>query len=164
MRGRVGVNGAARGLLPERSSRPVPRPAPWIWSRIRARSSRREVTMEVQGGSRGVVEPGARPAGWGLAAALVLFALALLLALQGGPPPAKPASAPAAEFSAGRAQAVLRDLVGDGAPHPVGSPGAARVRERILAQLRSSGFSPEVQEALGCSASGGSCARVSNER
>jgi len=118
--------------------------------------------MTVQGGSRGVVEPGARPAGWGLAAALVLFALALLLASQGGPPPAKPASAPAAEFSAGRAQAVLRDLVGDGAPHPVGSPGAARVRERILAQLRSSGFTPEVQEALGCSAGGGSCARVSN--
>lgn len=118
--------------------------------------------MTVQGGSRGVVEPGARPAGWGLAAALVLFALALLLAFQGAPPPAKPASAPAAEFSAGRAQAVLRDLVGDGAPHPVGSPGAARVRERILAQLRSSGFTPEVQEALGCSESGGSCARVSN--
>src|SRR5436305_12016839 len=155
MRGRVGVNG--------RPSRPAFRPAPWIWSRIRAVKPKGG-TMTVQGGSRGVVEPGARPAGWGLAAALVLFALALLLAFQGAPPPAKPASAPAAEFSAGRAQAVLRDLVGDGVPHPVGSPGAARVRERILAQLRSSGFSPEVQEALGCSASGGSCARVSNER
>ena len=117
--------------------------------------------MEVQGGSRDVVEPGARPAGWGLAAALVLFALALLLALQGGPPPAKPASAPAAEFSAGRAQAVLRDLVGDGAPHPVGSPAAARVRERILAELRSLGLTPEVQEGIGCSP-GGTCARVSN--
>jgi hypothetical protein len=117
--------------------------------------------MAVQGGSRGVVEPGARPAGWGLAAALVLFALALLLAVQGGPPPAKPASAPAAEFSAGRARAVLRDLLGDGAPHPVGSPAAARVRERILVQLRSLGLTPEVQEALGCSA-GGNCARVSN--
>src|SRR5947208_1472932 len=71
--------------------------------------------MAVQGGgSRGVVEPGARPAGWGLAAALVLFALALLLARLGGPPPARPASALATEFSAGRAQAVLRDLLGDG--------------------------------------------------
>ena len=76
--------------------------------------------MAVQGGSRGVVEPGARPAGWGLAAALVLFALALLLSRLGGPPPAKPASAPVTEFSAGRAQAVLRDLLGDGSPHPVG--------------------------------------------
>ncbi|HEY2292557.1 MAG TPA: M28 family peptidase [Thermoanaerobaculia bacterium] len=117
--------------------------------------------MVVQGGSRGVVEPAAQPAGWGLAAALALFALALLLALQGGPPPAKPASAPPAEFSAGRAQAVLRDLVGDGAPHPVGSPAAARVRERILAQLRSLGLTPEVQEGLGCSPDG-TCARVSN--
>lgn len=117
--------------------------------------------MAIQGGSRGVVEPGALPAGWGLAAALVLFALALLLAVQGGPPPAKPASAPAAEFSAGRAQAVLRDLVGDGAPHPVGSPAAARVRERIVAELHSLGFTPEVQEAVGCTASG-NCARVSN--
>ncbi len=117
--------------------------------------------MVVQGGSRRVIEPGALPAGWGPAAALALFALALLLAVQGGPPPAKPASAPAAEFSAGRAQAVLRDLVGDGAPHPVGSPAAARVRERIVAQLRSLGLTPEVQEAVGCSGSG-NCARVSN--
>jgi Peptidase family M28 len=117
--------------------------------------------MTVQGGSRGVVEPGALPAGWGLAAALALFAVALLLAFQGGPPPAKPASAPAAEFSAGRAQAVLRDLVGDGTPHPVGSPAAARVRERIVAQLRAVGLTPEVQEGLGCSPAG-TCARVSN--
>ncbi|MFL6262328.1 MAG: M28 family peptidase [Thermoanaerobaculia bacterium] len=117
--------------------------------------------MAVQGGSRGVVEPGARPAGWGLAAALVLFAVALLLARLGGPPPAKPASAPASEFSAGRAQAVLRDLLGDGAPHPVGSPAAAAVRERILAQLRSLGLTPEVQQGLACSPSG-NCARVNN--
>ncbi|MFL6234699.1 MAG: M28 family peptidase [Thermoanaerobaculia bacterium] len=117
--------------------------------------------MAVQGGSRGVVEPGARPAGWGLAAALVLFAVALLLARLGGPPPAKPASAPPSEFSAGRAQAVLRDLLGDGAPHPVGSPAAAAVRERILAQLRSLGLTPEVQQGLACSPSG-NCARVNN--
>lgn len=117
--------------------------------------------MTVQGGSRGVVDPAAQPAGWGLAAALVLLALALLLALQAGPPPAKPASAPPAEFSAGRAQAVLRDLLGDGAPHPVGSPASARVREHILAQLRSVGLTPEVQEGIGCSP-GGVCARVSN--
>jgi hypothetical protein len=118
--------------------------------------------MVDQSGSRGVVEPGERPAGWGLAAALALFALALLLAVfQGGPPAAKPESAPPAEVSGGRAQAVLRDLLGDGAPHPVGSPAAARVRERILAQLRSLGYAPEVQEAVACTA-GGNCARVSN--
>jgi hypothetical protein len=102
-----------------------------------------------------------RPAGWGLILALALFAVALLLStFYAGPPAAKPVSAPPAEFSAGRAQAVLRDLLGDGAPHPVGSPANARVREKILAQLRSVGYAPEVQEALACNA--GSCARVSN--
>ena len=118
--------------------------------------------MADQMGSRSVVEPGEQAAGWGLAAALALCALALLLTVfQGGPPPAKPASAPPAEFSAGRSQAVLRDLLGDGAPHPVGSPAAAGVRARIVAQLRSLGYAPEVQEDVACT-SGGECARVSN--
>ena len=43
----------------------------------------------------------------------------------------------------------------------MGSQASARVRERIIAQLRSMGLTPEVQEALGCSTSG-NCARVSN--
>ena len=112
-------------------------------------------------GSRSVVEPGGRAAGWGLAAALALLAVALLLAVVlSAPPPPKPASAPLGEFSAGRAQAVLRDLLGDGAPHPVGSPADDRVRERILAQLRAGGYSPEVQEAVACNAGG--CARTRN--
>jgi hypothetical protein len=120
-----------------------------------------EVTRVDHTGTRSTVEPRERPAGWGLAAALALFAVALLLSIfQAGPPPAKPESAPPAEFSAGRSKAVLRDLLGDGAPHPVGSPANARVREKILAQLRASGYAPEVQEAVACSP--GSCARVSN--
>lgn len=112
-------------------------------------------------GSRGVVAPEGRAAGWGIAAALALLAVALLLALQAAPPPPKPASAPPSEFSAGRAQAVLRDLLGDGAPHPVGSPANARVRERILARLRDTGYAPEVQEATACTPQG-DCARVRN--
>jgi hypothetical protein len=102
-----------------------------------------------------------RPAGWGLLLALALLAGTLLLSIfHGGPPAAKPESAPPAEFSAGRARAVLSDLLGDGAPHPVGSPANVRVREKILAQLRAVGYAPEVQEAVACSA--GHCARVSN--
>jgi len=101
-------------------------------------------------------------AGRGLAAALVLLALGLLLAVvQSGPPAAKPKDAPPAEFSAGRAREVLRDLLADGAPHPVGSPANAQVRERILAQLRQLGYAPEVQEGFACAANG-SCARVEN--
>jgi hypothetical protein len=118
--------------------------------------------MVDQTGTRSIVETSERPAGWGPAAALALFALALLLSIfLGRPPAAKPESAPPAEFSAGRARAVLRDLLGDGAPHPVGSPANARVRERILGQLRSLGYSPEVQEAVACTSTA-NCARVSN--
>src|ERR1700712_5579815 len=107
--------------------------------------------MAEQAGSRREVEAGERAPGWGLAAALALCAAALWLAVfQGGPPPAGRESAPPAEFSAGRAGTVLRDLLGNGPPHPVGSPAAAAVRERIVAHLRALGYTPEVQEAVAC--------------
>jgi hypothetical protein len=109
--------------------------------------------------SRGDVEP---RSGWGLTAALILLALALLLAqLQSYPPAAKAKDVPLTEFSAGRAREVLRTLLGDGAPHPVGSPANAKVRERILTHLHWLGYAPEVQEGFACSA-GGTCARVQN--
>ena len=100
--------------------------------------------------------------GWGLTAALILLALALLLAVVlSYPPAAKAKDVPLTEFSAGRAREVLRTLLGDGAPHPVGSAANARVRERILTHLRWLGYAPEVQEGFACSA-GGNCARVQN--
>jgi hypothetical protein len=119
--------------------------------------------MTDQVGTRGVVEAGEGKGSPGpLIVALVLLALALMLAIvQAGPPAAKGKDAPAAEFSAGRAREVLADLVGDGVPHPVGSPANARVREKILTHLRGLGYSPEVQEAFACS-QGGNCARVFN--
>src|SRR6185295_4748546 len=96
----------------------------------------------------GVVAPGEPREGWVLVAGLVLLALALLLTLSlGNPPEPKPKDAPATEFSAGRAGEVLRTLVGDGAPHPVGSAANAQMRERVMAQLRALGYTPEVQEA-----------------
>jgi hypothetical protein len=101
-------------------------------------------------------------AGRGLALALILLALALLLAIvQSHPPAAKSKQVALTEFSAGRAREVLRNLLGDGAPHPVGTAANARVRERILAHLRWLGYSPEVEESFTCHA-GGTCARVSN--
>ncbi|HEV8580069.1 MAG TPA: M28 family peptidase [Thermoanaerobaculia bacterium] len=108
---------------------------------------------------RGEVEP---RSDWGLAAGLALLVLALLLAvIQSVPPAAKSKNVPLTEFSAGRAREVERGLLGDGAPHPVGTPAHARVRERIVAQLRWLGYSPETQEDFSCS-SGGACARVEN--
>lgn len=103
----------------------------------------------------------ARPSSWGLLAGLILFALMLLLVqARQQPPAARGADAPAAEFSAARSLAVLRTLVGDGSPHPVGSPADDRVRERIVAELRRLGYAPEVQEGSGCGQ--GLCARLRN--
>ena len=110
-------------------------------------------------GTKGVVSE-ARSAGWGLAVALVLLALLLPLAVaRRQPPDPKPQNAPAAEFSAGRAREVLRDLLGDGRPHPVGSAANAQVRDRIVAHLRGLGLTPEIQEGFGCNPE---CARVQN--
>src|SRR6185295_13418647 len=94
-------------------------------------------------------------AGRGLAFALILLALALLLAVvQSRPPAAKAKEVALTEFSAGRAREVLGGLLADGAPHPVGSPANARMRERILAHLRWLGYSPEVQESFSCGPGG----------
>jgi hypothetical protein len=97
-----------------------------------------------------------------LALVLALSALALLLVLYRHRPPApRPASAPPAEFSAGRAGEVLRRLVGDGRPHPLGSAAEDRVRHTIVGILDALGVKPHVEEGFACSWSG-SCARVRN--
>ena len=82
----------------------------------------------------------------------LVAALAVAAALGLRPTPPRSEAAPPQVFSAARAGRILRDLVGDGAPHPVGSAAAARVRERLLAELRSLGLEPEVQEAFACGA------------
>ncbi len=121
-----------------------------------------EKTMAEQAGTRGIVKPGEPRSAVGLIVALVLLGLALLFAItQGGPPAPKGKDAPVTEFSAGRAGEVLRDLLGDGSPHPLGSPANAKVRERVMAQLRALGYSPEVQTGDTCQAGWG-CAKVSN--
>lgn len=99
---------------------------------------------------------------WGLLAGLVLFGLTLLLVqARQEPSAARGTDAPASEFSGMRALAVLRTLVGDGSPHPVGSPANDRVRETILAELRRLGYSPEVQDGTWCGRHG-MCARLRN--
>jgi hypothetical protein len=106
----------------------------------------------------------ARP--WTLLAALALMALALALALLTGRPPTPlPADAPAGEFSAGRAMALLEELLAEGRPHPVGSEMNARVRERIAGHLEALGYEVEIQETLVCrgwSGSQATCATVQN--
>lgn len=99
---------------------------------------------------------------WALLVGLVLFGLTLLLVqARQAPPAARGADAPAGELSGERSLAVLRTLIGDGSPHPVGSPANDQVRERILAELRRLGYSPEVQEGTWCS-DRGLCSRLRN--
>jgi peptidase M28-like protein len=64
-------------------------------------------------------------------------------------------------FSAVRAREVLRRLVGDGAPHPVGTPANDAVRARVIAEFARLGYEPTTQEAFLCG-KGGACARVKN--
>lgn len=91
--------------------------------------------------------------GLGLAlAGMALLLGATFVAYRGPAPSAE--NAPPAEFSALRAQALLRELVGDGVPHPIGSAGLATVRTRILARLTSLGLAPELQSGLVCNERG----------
>ena len=76
---------------------------------------------------------------------LLLGQLAVVLALslwRQAPPSPLPADAPPERFSAVRARAVAERLSAGLGPHPVGSPDNARLRERLLSELRALGFAP----------------------
>jgi hypothetical protein len=85
-------------------------------------------------------------------AGILLLLAAAVLAYRPLAPRALDAAA--SEFSAARAQAILKTLVGDGVPHPIGSAANARVRDRIVAQLKALGYTPELQSGWVCSAWG----------
>ena len=94
--------------------------------------------------------------------AVAVLAAVLLLTLWSLRPPApKPVNAPATEFSARRAQAILNRLVGDGVPHPIGSAANDTVRARVLAELEQLGYKPEVQTGFACDEYG-SCGTAKN--
>lgn len=93
---------------------------------------------------------------WLLLAAV--FLTALFRETQGPAP--RPASAPEAEFSAGRAQPVLQAVIG-GVPHPVGSAEHGRVRDRIVARFRDLGYDVIIQRRFACSPRA-ECATVQN--
>ncbi|WP_127499857.1 M28 family peptidase [Actinoplanes solisilvae] len=106
------------------------------------------------------------------ASAALLAVVVLVLAGLAGvwsvrPPAARPASAPAGEFSAGRAFQQVEAIATR--PHPVGSAAQDDVREHLLTTLRGLGLSPEVQDTvsiegagLSSSAGGTGLARVRN--
>jgi len=87
-----------------------------------------------------------------LLVSFVVLALALALGwARMQPPRAASVDAPLDTFSAGRALAVLRDLLVEDRPRPVGSAQNARVRERIVVQLGGVlGYEVAVQGATPC--------------
>jgi len=96
-----------------------------------------------------------------LAALALLAAVLAAAAVRYRPPPPRPGDAPPRQFSAVRAREVLRAILGEGQPHPTGSPAAAEVRQRIAAELERLGHRPELQEGFACGTAG-ICARVEN--
>src|SRR5437764_6072369 len=81
------------------------------------------------------------------AALLAVFLAALRLTR--GPAPEAAGAAPS-EFSAVRAGALLREIIGD-TPHPLGSAEHDRVRDRIAARLRALGYETSIQTRFACS-------------
>jgi len=79
----------------------------------------------------------------GMAALSILSAIAYRLPL-----PRSDAAADA--FSAYRAQAQLKSLVGDGIAHPIGSEANARVRAAIVRRLSSLGYETQIQSGFVC--------------
>src|ERR1700743_507371 len=82
----------------------------------------------------------------GVGTALVLAAP--LLAYQTPTPLA--ADAPPTVFSGTRARDILKELVGDGVPHPIGSAADAAVRDRVVKRLNALGYTTELQTGVAC--------------
>lgn len=79
----------------------------------------------------------------------LLVVLALVIWRARGPAP-KPVSALGKEFSSARAEAVLRALLAEEVPHPVGTAANARVRERIVARFTALGYDTAIQRRFAC--------------
>ncbi len=98
-----------------------------------------------------------------LVVALALAAVVLgVVLLRLRPPAPLPVDAPRAAFSAARAAAVLRDLAGNGAPHPVGSAAHAAVQARLVARLQALGVPVAVRTSFVCSGAAPVCGTVEN--
>ncbi len=89
-----------------------------------------------------------------------LFVVIAFITIQ--PPRALGKDAPSDLFSAGRATAVLEDLLTDGVPHPIGSPASRETRDRIWRGLEKLGYQPELQREAVCGESGSVCGVVEN--
>lgn len=85
---------------------------------------------------------------WGLGG--LAAAIWLLSVFAQSRPDALGLDAPATQFSAARADAVLGRVLGDQAPRPSGSPAAEAVRARILNELAAMGVQARTQTGMSC--------------
>jgi hypothetical protein len=85
---------------------------------------------------------------WGTA--LLATAIWLLSVYGQLRPAAVGPDAPASQFSAARADAVLGRLLGDQRPHPVGSQAAAQFRARLLDELQAMGVQARTRTTTSC--------------
>jgi hypothetical protein len=89
---------------------------------------------------------------------LASLGVAMLLATTSmayRPPAALGPDAAPSVFSAARAQIILKQLVGNGLPHPIGSVANGDVREGIVKQLQQLGYAPQLQSGFICNDRGG---------
>lgn len=94
---------------------------------------------------------------------LLVTVAALVLALWATATPApRDAAAPADGFAVGRAMPVLERLVGDGQPHPIGTPANAVTRNRVISELESLGLEVTTQSAMACLSQVAVCGDVVN--
>ena len=82
--------------------------------------------------------------------AIILFVLFSMLAKWRLEPVAAVGADAADRFSAERAMNVLTGILADEKPHPVDSTENGKVRDRIVAALRASGYQPEIQQTTSC--------------
>src|SRR5580692_9080005 len=79
----------------------------------------------------------------------VALLLAATLAAYRTPAPLRVDASPTV-FSAARAQEILKELVGDGVPHPMGGAADAKVRDLIVKRLTALGYTTDLQTGLSC--------------
>lgn len=95
----------------------------------------------------------------GLLATVIALVLALLATST---PAARDAAAPADQFAVGRALPLLERLVGDGRPHPMGTPAHAETQDRVISELQALGLEVDTQTSMSCVAPFAVCGEVVN--
>lgn len=103
----------------------------------------------------------------GIVAALLLLGLLAVMGAKGAfvPLPGTGAAEPGG-FDVARAAARLRRILGDQRPHPVDTAANDSVRDRLVAELRSLGLTPRIEDRFACNGAADaatvSCARIRN--